>query len=256
MLLASIHDVSPRFEAQAERLFELFAGLLPGPAVALLVVPDYWGEGPIRAGSPFARRLRRWRELGAEIFLHGWSHRDTQVHDHPLRRLMAAQMTAREGEFLGLGRAEARARLVAGRSLLEDVTGRPVAGFVAPAWLYGRGAVEALAELGFPLAEDHLRVWRPETGEVVARGPVITWASRSRARMASSLAVAAVARATMRSMRVQRVAAHPGDTAHPVLMHSIARTLAAFAPRSAAGRYADLLRQTPTPAIGPAPLES
>ena len=255
MLLASIHDVSPRFEAEAERLLDLFVGVMREPRVALLVVPDYWGEAPIRAGTPFARRLRRWRELGVEIFLHGWSHRDTHVHPDPLRRLMASQMTAGEGEFLGLDRAQARARLEAGRSLLEDVTGHPVAGFVAPAWLYGPGALEALAELGFPLAEDHFRVWRPVTGEVVARGPVVTWASRTRGRMIASLAAAAAARAALKRTRVQRVAAHPGDTAHPVLMQSVRRTLESFAAFGAAGRYTDLLRPAPPAALGAAPLE-
>ena len=63
-------------------------------------------------------------------------------------------MTANEGEFLGLSSAEAATRIEAGRDLLEDVIGRPIAGFVAPAWLYGNGALEALRQFAVPIAED------------------------------------------------------------------------------------------------------
>ena len=73
-------------------------------------------------------------------------------------------MTAGEGEFLGLSRADAATRIADGRALIEGVIGRPIDGFVAPAWLYGDGAREALKEAGIPLAEDHLRVWSPATG--------------------------------------------------------------------------------------------
>ena len=87
-----------------------------------------------------------------------------------------------------------RRRISDGRALIEDVIGRPIAGFIAPAWLYGPGAHEALADCAMPIAEDHMRVWSPATGAELARGPVITWASRTRLRLASSLAAAAALR--------------------------------------------------------------
>ncbi|MBL7373250.1 DUF2334 domain-containing protein, partial [Escherichia coli] len=83
-------------------------------------------------------------------------------------------------------------RIHAGRTLIEDIIGRPIAGFIAPAWLYGNGAHAAMKTLGIPLAEDHMRVWAPETGRIFVNSPVITWATRTRARMLSSLAVASV----------------------------------------------------------------
>ena len=57
------------------------------------------------------------------------------------------------------------------------------------------GALQALSEARIALAEDHMRVWSPATGQKLAGGPVITWASRTRARLLSSLAVAALSRA-------------------------------------------------------------
>ncbi|MES2097184.1 MAG: DUF2334 domain-containing protein [Pseudomonadota bacterium] len=243
-LLVSIHDVSPKFESQVDRLAELVVRDMEAPRYAMLVVPDHWGTSPIVPGSPFATRLRNWSDGGVDMFVHGWYHIDRSEHDGALARFKAQRMTAGEGEFLGLDHATARARMRDGRTLIEDIIGRPVAGFIAPAWLYGEGALAALAEEGFALAEDHMKVWRPATGEIVARGPVITWASRSRARIASSLAVAALARAALPRRAAMRVAVHPGDTNVPALLTSISRTISSLSRGARFARYRDLLPAT------------
>jgi hypothetical protein len=148
-------------------------------------------------------------------------------------------MTAGEGEFLGLPQAEALARMQRGKALVEDIIGRPAAGFIAPAWLYSEGAKTALAEAGFALAEDHMRVWRPADGAVLAKGPVITWASRSKPRIASSLAASWALRKVLQGAETVRIAVHPGDTGVPRLLDSIDHTVRAFE-NHIPGRYADL----------------
>ena len=102
----------------------------------------------------------------------------------PPTALRARFMTASEGEFLGLSSAEAAARIADGRTLIEGVIGRPIDGFVAPAWLYGEGAREALSAIRDPAR-------RGSSARLVAGdrrgarlGPVITWASRTRMRLA------------------------------------------------------------------------
>jgi uncharacterized protein len=237
LLLTSIHDVSPRFEGEVDRLLDI---LHPhaGERVAMLVVPNHWGEAPLVPGSAFATRLRSWADRGSEIFLHGFFHRDDAKHARKSDRVRARFMTAGEGEFMGLTRDEAVDRITAGRELLEEVIGRPIDGFIAPAWLYGAGAMQALADCAVPIAEDHMRVWSPATGRQLSRGPVITWASRSRLRLMSSLAVAAALRSV--PLRVLRVGVHPPDSRHPVILHSIEATLRAAAGRHPA-RYSDLL---------------
>lgn len=238
LLLASIHDVSPRFEGEVDGLLDLL-GPTVGTRLAMLVVPNHWGDAPIVPGSPFARRLRVWADGGVEMFLHGFTHRDDSRHDAAAARIRARFMTASEGEFLGLSRAEAAKRIGEGRALLEDVIGRPIAGFIAPAWLYGEGAQEALRQLGMPIAEDHFRVWSPASGKQLARGPVITWASRTRLRLASSLMAAAALRHA--PLDVLRVGVHPPDGRHPVLVRSIQKTLTLAMRDRRAARYADLL---------------
>jgi predicted deacetylase len=183
--------------------------------------------------------LRGWAEAGFEIFLHGFYHRDLASHDRVSDRLRSRWMTAGEGEFLGLTKDEAKARIQTGRSLVEDVVGLPIAGFVAPAWLYGRGALEALAECEVPIAEDHLKVWSPKSGAVLSRSPVITWASRTGMRHRSSLmAAAALRRLPMRDLRI---GVHPGDCGSPRLMGSIETTLRVAARGRRASAYSELL---------------
>lgn len=238
LLLASIHDVSPRSESQVDRLtaqLETFVGT----RFAMLVVPNHWRSGRIRAGSPFASRLRAWSDRGVEMLLHGFYHRDEQEH-RGLDRFRARFLTAREGEFLGLSRVEALKRIADGRALVEDIVGQPVTGFVAPAWLYGPGAYEALAESGVAIAEDHLRVWSPATGKVLARGPVITWASRSPMRLRSSLAAAALLGRIV-PQRVLRIGVHPADCRSPALLASIGSTLRRGARSRTPAHYSELL---------------
>lgn len=239
-LIASIHDVHPGSLDAVEVLAEILESHLGGPRYAMLVVPDHWGGNAWRADAPFASRLREWADRGVEMFVHGWFHQDRSEHSG-LAALKARHMTASEGEFLGLNARTAARRMADGKALVEAAIGRPVAGFIAPAWLYGPGALEALAESDFALAEDHMKVWRPATGEVVAKGPVITWASRSGPRTASSLLAAALGRTLMGPLPTARVAVHPGDVTKPSILASIDKTLATFARKRTVARYADLL---------------
>jgi uncharacterized protein len=239
-LLLSIHDVGPRFSVECERLADRLTALLGGAHFAMLVVPNHWGESPLNRDPRFARRLRAWADEGVEMFVHGWFHRDEMVHKG-LVRLKARHMTAGEGEFLGLSATEAARRMASGKALLEDIIGRPAIGFVAPAWLYGPGALQALATSGFAMAEDHMRVWRPGTDATVARGPVITWASRTAARTASSVAFAALARRTLHPLKNVRIAVHPGDLSKASIMASIDRTVRSFAAARSVSRYSALL---------------
>lgn len=243
LLLAAIHDVGPRFEAEVDALVARIERHLDGPRFAMLVVPDHWGQAPLSRAPRFAAKLRGWADQGVEMFLHGWSHRDDSAHAAAAARFRARHMTAGEGEFLGLSEQEATRRMRSGRAVVEDAIGRSVAGFIAPAWLYGAGARAAMAAERFAIAEDHLRVWRPIDGAVLARGPVITWASRSPVRIASSIGFAALARYALSPMSVVRLAVHPGDAHVPRLLGSVDAAFGAFSHRRAA-RYGDLLRVT------------
>lgn len=241
-LVMSIHDVSPRHEGAIDRLEEQITrhGIRK---FAMLVVPNFWAEAPIIRGTPFATRLRQWADRGMEMFLHGSEHRDQSPHRGWLERFKATKMTASEGEFLSMSNVAAESRIMTGRALIEDITGRPVAGFVAPAWLYGPEALDALERSDIGILEDHWRVWDAGSGRTLALSPVITWATRTPARRASSLAVAALARA-LPGPRVMRLAVHPGDVTSPRVRRSISMTIDALRQHRVVSRYADLVADT------------
>ncbi len=239
LLLPSIHDVAPRFEQQIDALAEFLEDRIGSLTFSMLVVPDHWGSSPITPGSAFATKVRKWSDAGVDIFLHGWLHKDEVTH-RGVDGWKARHMTAREGEFLGLSYERSLQRIVDGRALLEDICGRPLAGFVAPAWLYGRGALKALETAKIQMAEDHLKVWDPTTGRALARGPVITWASRSPARTNSSLALARAARILLRNLEVLRIALHPGDVGNPAIMQSADKTLRLMGRDREFDRYSSL----------------
>jgi predicted deacetylase len=244
-LLTAIHDVSPRFANEIDILFDRLAPSAGSENIAMLVVPDFWGIASLTKAPAFRRSLRSWSDQGVEIFLHGWHHRAEHVPQSRYDRFRGKYLTAGEGEFLAMDRASATRKMRDGRKLIEDITGSPVSGFIAPAWLYGTGAHEALAEVGFALAEDHMHVWNPVSGETLATGPVVTWASRSALRTASSLAFARIAPAILSRAPVARIAVHPGDVSKPSILSSIDHCMSRLGRQGRVhGRYSDLLPET------------
>lgn len=241
-LLVAIHDVTPEHAWRFDQLNAMVeAAIGPGKA-ALFAVPDFHRRSKIGSDPSFSAKLRRMADAGCEVFLHGYFHQDSSSHAGKPQSWKARYLTAGEGEFLGAEYAEATRLLTDGRNAVEDVIGRPVAGFVAPAWLYSEATKQAIVDLGFPLAEDHFRVWEPHSKAVLTRGPVVTYASRTPMRLLSSLIWSRVAGVVLKPSPVVRVGIHPHDTGAPELISEIARTLGHFASSHVPSRYADLRR--------------
>ncbi len=210
-LLFSIHDVTPRHFERLERIDQILQASGIGAAYAMLVVPDFWKDWPLDADSRFGDWLRKKANSGVEMLLHGYYHLDDTPPQGMGAKFKAAYMTKNEGEFLSLDRNAARDRLIRGRDMLERLLGRTVDGFVAPAWLYSEATKDVLAELGFLTAEDHMRVWSPATRRQLAFSPVVSYASRSPARVASSLLWSRIATTALAPFDVVRLALHPHD---------------------------------------------
>ncbi len=241
-LLTSIHDVTPFHAARLDRLIPLVEERVGKGRYALLVVPDFHLTGKLSANPGFVRKLRDWADSGCEIFLHGYTHLDASPHTTFAARQKAKRMTAGEGEFLGLDHKCASDRLVDGRKMVEDATGRAVTGFIAPAWLYGRGSLQAIADQGFALAEDHFRVWNPQTSQTMARGPVITYASRTPVRLASSIAWSRLATVLLARAKTVRLGVHPHDVDSDKLLTEISRALSALTRSHTPARYSELVQ--------------
>ncbi len=239
-LLFSVHDVSPRHFDRLRRIDKFLDDVGLANRYAMLVVPDFWKKWPIEGFPEFQSWLRTKADAGVEIILHGFNHLDDTRHASLGDRFKASFLTAREGEFLGLSREEATSRLIHGRRVLEAATGREITSFIAPAWLYGEAAKTALHDLGFTIAEDHWRVWSPMTNHVLLRSPVISYASRSKARVASSIAWSRIATTALKPLDTVRVALHPHDLDVDSLVVELTRVMSEFLGCREPIRYRDL----------------
>jgi len=223
-----VHDVTPAHLPRLERIDGQLQRLGIGSRYTMLVVPDFHRRAALAGSGEFLRWLRARADAGVEMLLHGYYHVDESEHPGARERWKARAMTAREGEFLGLGREEATRRLLEGRRQVEDAVGHAVDGFVAPAWLYGPGARAALRETGFKIAEDHWSVWSPLDGRTLLRSPIVSWASRTPARLASSVLWSRIATLALRPLRTVRVGLHPLDADHEALVRETDRVITAF----------------------------
>lgn len=225
----SIHDVSPAWKREVDVALEMAheAGVRP----ALLVVPDYHGRAPIAEHPGFAERLRSLEADGHEIYLHGYYHRSRRWDDPEtradrtggaparLRHLFAQKVvSASEAEFSDVSRSEAIARLDAGERMLREA-GLTVTGFVAPAWSMPDWVLPLLGERGYRFTEDHLRVHDP-AGRRSRPSVVLNYASRTPARLLSSVAWCRVARPARRVLPA-RIAIHPADMRYALLRSEV-----------------------------------
>ena len=218
-LCVVLHDVADATLGACARLIRAIDEVAPVP-LTLLAVPRYHHAEP----SP---QLERWigerSRGGDEIALHGWTHLDEGVPRNRIDSLRRRHYTRNEGEFWDLDAGEATRRLQAGIDWFER-NGWPLRGFVAPAWLLGPGAWQALGETRFAYTSTLRHIHPlPNAGRITSQSIVYSTSSAWR-RQSSALWARLVARA-LRANPVLRLELHPRDADHPIVRRSWQRLL-------------------------------
>jgi predicted deacetylase len=236
----SIHDVSPAWQPEVELALQMTKAA--GAKAALLVVPNFHARAPLSEHPRFAERLRRLQADGHEIYLHGFFHLSRPWNESPakttghtnssrrpstlgarIRHAFAQKVvSAGEAEFSDVSPSEARERLFEGERMLNDA-GLSIDGFVAPAWSMPSWVLRLLSERGYRFTEDHTRVYDPAGGNSRA-SVVLNYASRTPARLLSSVAYCRVARPARRFLPA-RIALHPADMRFALLRAETASLL-------------------------------
>lgn len=224
MIHVSIHDVSPRWAHEVETALAMCAeiGVRPG----LLVVPDFHHQHALDARPDFVAHLRELAGRGHELLLHGYYH--LAGSGSGLQHVVTQRvMSAGEAEFAGYDQLRGEAMLDRGLAMLRELQ-LPISGFVPPAWTRRRWLLPALAARGIPYCEDQLFVYRPGTSRTHGRRlcPALNYASRTLDRRLSSMAYARVGRLYPRVGLGVRIALHPADLGHRVLVDETRRLLA------------------------------
>lgn len=218
-LVASIHDVSPLTVLRTE---QILADLkkIGCPRTALLVIPDHHRTGRISCDAAFSQWLRERLEEGHEAVLHGWCHlREKKVADDFFKKLVTQSYTAGEGEFFDISQSDARRRLEQGISEFS-ACGVKATGFIAPAWLLGEEAEQALRGLGFEYTTRIATVSDFTNGRV-HKGRSLVWSVRAAWRRACSLAWNRLVASALCEAPLLRVGIHPPDWEHGAIREQI-----------------------------------
>lgn len=218
-LCVVLHDVAAPTQPACERVVAAVAEAAGGIDVplTLLVVPRYHCQP---STPDFERWLDGRRRAGDELSLHGWTHLDEGEPDGWRDRLRRRHYTRGEGEFWALSKEEAEARIAAGRAWLAD-RGWTAHGFVAPAWLLGPGAWQALRAdgAGFAYTSTLGAVHRLPHGPSVKSQSVV-YSTSSAWRRLTSLAWNAAVAARERANPLLRLELHPRDADFPAVRRS------------------------------------
>ncbi|GAA0717522.1 polysaccharide deacetylase family protein [Dokdonella soli] len=215
-LCIAIHDVAPATWPQCMRLLALLDEF-DAPPLTLLVVPDYHHRGRVDTDTGFRSGIDARIARGDEVALHGYFHLDDAPPTrHPAQWMRRRLLTAGEGEFAALAQEQAAARLASGLELFGRL-GWNARGFVAPAWLLGRGARAALRASALRYTSTHRYL------ETTADGrrhpaPAISASVRSAWRRWSSRRWLAAAPALTADTPLLRLALHPADALHPDIL--------------------------------------
>jgi predicted deacetylase len=218
-LVVSIHDVTPATRERTQRILSDLksAGL---DRASLLVVPDHHHRGVVSGDAEFSKWLAAACAQGHEAVLHGYFHlRENRRTDGPIKRLITRSYTAGEGEFLDLERPAARDLLERGRSAVESC-GVCVSGFIAPAWLLGAEAEQAVREAGFQYTTRIATVSDFVTGAVHGSRSQV-WSVRAGWRRTCSITWNALLFQKTLRHRLTRIGIHPPDWDHPRIREQI-----------------------------------
>src|SRR5262245_54823327 len=150
-VVVSLHDVAPcSQQITSTMISELSAHGVRG--CSILVVPDYHHEGPFAKHREFVTWLRALEADGHEVVIHGYFHeRPPQTEVTLGDKFMSRFCAQDEGEVYDLGYEEGLRRITKARDEFRALGLKP-RGFIAPAWLLGNEAEQAVrdAELEYP----------------------------------------------------------------------------------------------------------
>ena len=229
-LVVSIHDVSPLTCVQTQKILTDLSQIGLG-VTSLLVIPDHHRSGLISKNPDFRTWIQSKVNEGHEPVLHGYYHlREKSAGDGLGKRLVTESYTAGEGEFYDISREKASHRLQAGLKAFEEC-GLKTTGFIAPAWLLGEEAEEAVRSAGFQYTTRIGSVSDYSTSKVHEARSLV-WSVRAGWRRWCSLAWNAALFGALRNAPLLRIGIHPPDWEHSRIRSQILRlTRSALAAR-------------------------
>ncbi len=240
-VVVSLHDVAPRTQQIASRIIsELSAHSVR--VCSVLVVPNYHHQGPFAKHREFVTWLQALEADGHEVVIHGFFHERPPQSDETLRdKFMTRFYTQNEGEFYDLGYEEALRRITTARDQFRALGLNP-RGFIAPAWLLGDEAEQAVrdAELEYTT---RLRTVCDLRSESVFPARTLVYSVHNTWRRALSRSWNATLFHLMRTNPLLRISIHPPDYFQPIIWKQILGFIAATKGTRTAMTYQDWIAE-------------
>jgi predicted deacetylase len=248
-LVVSLHDVSPLTRDVFAAMLDELRGIGVGRC-SLLVVPNHHHRGHFHMDARFCRWLERLAAEGHELVIHGYYHQRSRRAGENLRqRLMTRVYTADEGEFYDLPKAEAAALLARAREEFARLDAPAPEGFIAPAWLLGTGAAEAVREAGFRYTT-RLGSLEDFAANATVASQSLVYSCRNAWRRAVSLAWNASLARRLRENSLLRLSLHAPDYRRPRIWRQALRLAREAMQTREVVTYADFVSKQPLAAPG------
>lgn len=235
-LIVSIHDVSPLTRVRVEDMLVALKEV-GVERTSLLVIPDHHHKAAMAEDPDFCAWLREKQVQGHEIVLHGYYHRRPQGGANWWQKLITEHYTAGEGEFFDLTENQAKARLEKAKVEFAEAGFHPI-GFIAPAWLLGADAEEAVRKAGF-LYTTRLQNFKDLRSGREDAGQSLVWSVRAAWRRTVSLWWNAHLAGRLKNNPLFRVGLHPPDWDHPAISRQILELIAGARKEREVATYAD-----------------
>jgi predicted deacetylase len=235
-LVVSLHDVSPRTQAVFTAMLAELAALGVSRC-SLLVIPDHHGEGHMLNDAGFCRWLEVLAARGHELVIHGYYHRRRARGGETWRdRWITRVYTKGEGEFYDLPKADAAALLARAQADFRQLDAPAPTGFIAPAWLLGTAAAEAVREAGLRYTTYLRGVEDFASGEFISAQSLV-YSCRNAWRRVCSLAWNAALAQRLRAAPLLRLSLHPPDYQHACIWRQVRGAVQRFAAERTVSTY-------------------
>ncbi|MDK3159613.1 polysaccharide deacetylase family protein [Kamptonema cortianum] len=218
-LVVSIHDVSPLTLGVVRKMREELRRWGVNQC-SLLVIPNHHKKGRTIDSPETLAWLREAVAGGDEIILHGYFHKKVSAKAAtPWDYLIANYYTAGEGEFHSLDYDTAIKALKTGDAELRSAGFNPQ-GFIAPAWLCGNKARDAVRAYGFAYTTYLGKIYDYTRNKSIPTQSLV-WSVRAPWRRQMSLAWNQLL--FWRNLRkdILRISLHPPDMTHPQIWNQV-----------------------------------
>jgi uncharacterized protein len=240
-VVVSLHDVAPcNQEITSTIISELSAHGVD--VCSVLVVPDYHHEGLLARHREFVTWLRTLEADGHEVVIHGYFHERPRQAKETLRdKFITRFYTRNEGEFYDLDYEEALRRITTARDEFRALGLKP-RGFIAPAWLLGNEAEQAVrdAELEYTTRLHTVCDLRSES---TFSARTLVYSAQSHWRRTLSRGWNAVLFRFLKTRPLLRISIHPPDYCQPTIWKQILGFVAAAKNVRTATTYQDWIAE-------------